>query len=162
MNYCGGPRAVGALIIDVQEHYLQQLPLASQKRLLHENLRVVDLMAHAGLPVAYVEHDSFGPTHSELLERILELPASQRARFTKFGFDSFDDKRLTPWLRERGVQTLALCGQRVSVCMRQSAWSAPKKGFRPVLIEQASYDTKTYHWHPQADGACVETLDELF
>ena len=65
------------------------------------------------------------------------LPLEGAANFPKWAGSAFVNPDLDPWLRKRGVETLALCGLMAKACIRATAMDALKRGYGVVLIADA-------------------------
>ena len=68
------------------------------------------------------------------------LPGENDAVFIKQYPSAFFGTGLDAWLRERGIDTLYICGYSTSGCVRASALDALQHGFIPMTVSDASAD----------------------
>lgn len=78
-------------------------------------------------PADFAFHPDFQPTAADVVVR------KRRA-------SAFFDTELVDELRERSIDTLLICGQTTSGCVRASAVDAYSHGFHVVIVEDAVFD----------------------
>jgi len=69
---------------------------------------------------------------SQIVESLAPLPGELLVR--KTAPSGFFGTALAPWLANRAVQTLVICGAVTSGCVRASAVDAMCHGFRPIVL----------------------------
>jgi nicotinamidase-related amidase len=63
------------------------------------------------------------------------IPFGDAKYFPKWGGDSFGNPKLEPWLREKNIKTLVICGLMARACVTATVKSALKRGFSVYLID---------------------------
>lgn len=134
------------LVIDVQnEYFTGRLPITYPKDCLDNILKAMDHSARAGVPVVVIQHTApskDSPTfrkgsdewklHSEIDRRkrdiLIEKPLP----------GSFIGTELEKWLRENGIERVAICGYMAQMCCDTTARQAFHLGFQVDLLSDAT------------------------
>lgn len=135
------PRAL--LVIDVQnEYFTGALPIVHPAGHLERILEVMDA-ARGKMPVVVVQHEmAEGPIfrkgsrewelHSEVADRPRDLLVAKALP------GSFTNTPLEKWLRERGVDTVAIAGYMTHMCCDTTARQAAHLGLRAEFLSDAT------------------------
>ena len=83
--------------------------------------------ARKGQPDDYAIFEAFAPRDSELV-------------ITKERASGFYGTALTAYLVEQGCDSVIVCGESTSGCVRASVVDAYSNGFHPVVVEECVYD----------------------
>lgn len=134
------------LVIDVQgEYFTGLLPVTHPQGSLDNILRVMDAAQAHAIPVVVVQHGSLQPDapafrpggpgwelHPEVARRPrdLLLPKNLPGSFTNTGLEA--------WLRERGVETVVICGYMTQMCCDTTARQAFHLGFGVEFLSDAT------------------------
>jgi maleamate amidohydrolase len=109
----------------------------------------------AGLPVFYTTMDTRPDSHTRVnatrRQRVTREPALYEIRsdfkaqpgdvvITKQRASAFFGTPLTAHLTQLGVQTIIICGESTSGCVRASAVDAYSHGYHVVLVEECCFD----------------------
>ncbi len=133
------------LVIDVQnEYFTGALPITHPAGHLETILRVMDTVA-GRVPTIVVQHHMAGPeppifqrgSHAwELHPEIAKRPHELLVEKTLPG--SFTGTCLEAWLRERGIETLAISGYMTHMCCDTTARQAVHRGFTVEFLRDAT------------------------
>lgn len=137
------------VLVDVQQEYVDG-PLEIQYPPLADSLaqigRAIDVAQDADLPIVVVQHRSgvgapiFDPTgpryalHPEIERRRTDTWLT----LTKAFGSVFADTDLTPWLRERAIDTVTLVGYMTNNCILASAADAAPHGLAAEVLSDAT------------------------
>ncbi len=144
-------------VIDMQRYFLEEEAdayLGAPASLMRNVIGLTDAFRRAGRPVVFTRHAHRrgsdagqmgrwwdgrlpweGERQSELVDGI--APRDGELLITKERYSAFEGTGLEAWLRERGVQTLVLCGVMTNLCVETSARHAFMKEIQPVVVEDA-------------------------
>ena len=135
------------LVIDVQGEYFPggALPVTHPAGSLDRILVAFDAATARGLPVIAVQHVSDGPEarafrrrtpgwalHPEVARRPRALLLEKRLP------GAFTGTELEAWMREAGVDTLAICGYMTQMCCDTTARQAVHRGHRVEFLSDAT------------------------
>lgn len=85
-----------------------------------------------------------GERQSELIDGL--EPADGERIITKVRYSAFEGTDLDSWLRERGVDTLVVCGVMTNLCVETTARHSFMKDMQPVIVEDACASSNSkYH-----------------
>jgi nicotinamidase-related amidase len=138
------PRAL--LAIDVQnEYFTGALPITHPHGHLSRVLETVDAAAAAGTPVVAVRHHQPDPAsplfrkgspawelHPELARRPHDLLLDKALP------GCFTNTVLDDWLRERGIDTIAIAGYMTHICCDTTARQAMHRGYKVEFLSDAT------------------------
>ena len=150
------------LVIDVQnEYFTGALPITHPAGHLAQILKVMDA-AEGKIPTVVVQHHSAEPDSpffrkgSQAWELHPEVAGRPRdLRIEKSLPGSFTGTPLEGWLRERGIDTVAIAGYMTHMCCDTTARQAFHRGFRVEFLSDA---TGTL---PLSNAAGSVTAEEL-
>jgi nicotinamidase-related amidase len=134
------------LVIDVQnEYFTGRLPVTYPEGSLDNILKAMDYAAVVGMPVAVIQHTApskDSPTfrkesdgwrlHPEVAKR------KRDALMEKSLPGSFTGTKLEKWLREKGVERVAICGYMAQMCCDTTARQAFHLGFQVDFLSDAT------------------------
>lgn len=157
------PVAAPALIvIDVQEGFDDPVWGPTVNPACEANVaRLIDAWATAQAPIVVVRHDSTTPgsplnpasSGNALKPAVAAAPAAVTiAKRVNSAF--LGDPELDPWLRERGIGAIVLCGIQTNMCVETTARMGGNLGYEVVVPLDA---TRTFDLATTLpDGARVE------
>ncbi len=132
------------LVIDVQNAYFSGMlkvthPLGS----LENILMVMDKAEAAGLPVVVIQHASSTMAAFQKGSKAWELhpDIARRKRdvlIEKAWPGSFTGTSLDAWLRERGIETIVICGYMTQMCCDTTSRQAAHLGFSVEFLSNAT------------------------
>jgi nicotinamidase-related amidase len=127
--------------------------------------QLVDAWRRRGEPVVFVRHDSVQPgsplspghpgnAFKDVLTGEPDLLVTKRVNSSFLG-----DPPLEPWLRERGIDGIAVCGIQTNMCCETTARMGGNLGFavRFVLDATHTFDLRG----PDGAVICAETLAKV-
>lgn len=129
------------LVIDIQNKYLKTIIQQDKEIALYIINLLIDLFRKNEFPVIRIYHDNredgFGPGTEEF-----EYPASVRiikedARIVKNYSDSFNKTDLDYILREKGCNTLFLCGLSAIGCVLATRIGAQNHDYRAFIVKDS-------------------------
>ena len=134
------------LVIDVQnEYFVGKLPVSYPENSLANVLRAMDAALIAGIPVVVLQHTAPQPDSSvfrrgslewQLRSEVAVRPRSALIHKTLPG--SFTGTDLEAWLRERGIDTVAISGYMTQMCCDTTARQALHLGFKVEFLSDAT------------------------
>ncbi len=133
------------LVIDVQNEYFTGcLPVTYPKDSLENILKAMDYAAEVGMPVVIIQHtapSNDSPTfrrnsdewklHPEIEKRKCDILIEKNLP------GSFTGTELEKWLREKGVERVAICGYMAQMCCDTTARQAFHLGFQVDFLSDA-------------------------
>ena len=133
------------LVIDVQnEYFAGHLPITFPEGSLENILKAMDFSARAGMPVAVIQHSAAAassPTFRKGSEEWKLHPEIERRKrdilIEKSLPGSFTGTGLEKWLREAGVERVAICGYMAHMCCDTTARQAFHLGFQVDFLSDA-------------------------
>jgi nicotinamidase-related amidase len=136
------PRAL--LVIDVQnEYFTGALPITHPAGHLERILEVMDAARASRTPVVVVQHETAagpifrkGSPEWELHPEIAGRPHDLLIQKTLPG--SFTGTELEPWLRGRGIDTVAIAGYMTHMCCDTTARQAAHLGLKSEFLNDAT------------------------
>jgi len=162
--------ALAVLVVNVNRDLVAHNLPEDGRRLAARLGAMSELLALArrrGLPVAYAmdahlpddwefrvraPHGIAGTPGAEVAPEIAPQPGD--ALFYKRGYDAFYETGLDPWLREKGIERLAIVGGPTNVDVRHTVVSAYNYRYRPIVVKDCT-DASTEEFS-------VETLQDMF
>lgn len=134
------------LVIDVQnEYFTGRLPVTYPKDSLDNILKAMDHSARAGIPVVVIQHTAPSKDsttfrrnsdewklHPEIEKRKCDILIEKNLP------GSFTGTELEKWLREKGVERVAICGYMAQMCCDTTARQAFHLGFQVDLLSDAT------------------------
>lgn len=151
------------LVIDVQnEYFTGKLPVTYPSGSLQNVLNAMDAAAQAGVPVVVIQHAAPSPDsdtfrkgsdgwqlHPEITGRKYDGSIHKNLP------GSFTGTELETWLRERGIDTVVICGYMTQMCCDTTARQALHLGFN---VEFLSDGTGTLGFSNNAGSVSAEEL----
>jgi nicotinamidase-related amidase len=151
------------LVIDVQnEYFTGKLPVTYPSGSLQNILSAIDSAQAREVPVVVVQHGAPQPDSStfrkgsaewELHPEIAARPHDVLIHKSLPG--SFTGTELEPWLRRRGIETVAIAGYMTQMCCDTTARQALHLGFGVEFLSDA---TGTLGFENEAGKASDEEL----
>lgn len=134
------------LVIDVQnEYFTGKVPVTYPPGSLRNILRVMDVATSAGVPVVVIQHAALSPKsetfrkgsdgwqlHPEVAQRNCDVVIEKNLP------GSFTGTSLEAWLRERGVDTVVICGYMTQMCCDTTARQAVHFGMNVEFLSDAT------------------------
>lgn len=134
------------LVIDVQnEYFFGKLPISYPQGSLDNILRVMDAAAGNHIPVMVIQHtaksDASPVFRKGSPEWDLHPEVRKRHRdvlLEKKWPDSFTETNLEEWLKNKGIDTLTICGYMTQMCCDTTARRAFHLGFAVEFLSDAT------------------------
>ena len=134
------------LVIDVQnEYFTGRLPVTFPESSLGNILKVMDHAVRVGMPVVVIQHTAPSqdtPTfrkgsdewelHAEVEKRNHDILIEKNLP------GSFTGTELEKWLREQGIERVAICGYMAQMCCDTTARQAYHLGFQVDILSDAT------------------------
>lgn len=134
------------LVIDVQnEYFTGRLPVTFPEGSLNNILKAMDHAACVGTPVAIIQHTApskdsptFGKgskewkLHPEVEKRKRDILIEKNLP------GSFTGTELEKWLRDQGIERIAICGYMTQMCCDTTARQAFHLGFQVDFLSDAT------------------------
>lgn len=134
------------LVIDIQnEYFTGRLPVTYPEGSLDNILKAMDHAACVGMPVAVIQHTApskDSPTfrkgsdewrlHPEVEKRKRDILIEKNLP------GSFTGTELDKWLREQGIERVAICGYMTQICCDTTARQAFHLGFQVDFLSDAT------------------------
>ncbi len=134
------------LVVDVQnEYFTGRLPTTYPKDSLDNILKAMDHAARVGMPIVVIQHTA--PSKDSLTFRRDSDEWKLRPEIEKRKRDvlieknlpgSFTGTELEKWLREKGIERVAICGYMAQMCCDTTARQAFHLGFQVDLLSDAT------------------------
>ena len=151
------------LVIDVQNEYFSgALPVTHPAGSLLKILGTMDAARQAGVPVVVIQHAAPQPDSTvfrkgsrewELRPEVAERPRDVLIHKSLPG--SFTGTELEAWLRQRGIDTVAIAGYMTQMCCDTTARQAVHLGFNVEFLSDA---TGTLDFTNEAGKVSAEEL----
>jgi len=134
------------IIIDIQYDYFPggNMELAGAEEASLRAREALEYFRSRGLPVVHIRHTSTRPGATFLLPESAGAeihpnvaPAGNEPVVVKHYPNSFRETQLLEYLRNAGVERLALAGMMTSMCVDATARAAFDLGFQNVLLHDA-------------------------
>lgn len=122
--------------------------------------RLAAAWAAAGAPIVVVRHDSTSPAsplhpsspgNAVKAEALVAGPAAIIAKSVNSAF--YGEPALEPWLRDRGIASVVLCGIQTNMCVETTARMAGNLGFDVTVALDA---TRTFDLEAEMPDGAVE------
>jgi nicotinamidase-related amidase len=134
------------LVIDVQnEYFTGRLPVTFPEGSLDNILKAMDHAARVGMPVVVIQHTApskDSPTFRRGSEEWKLHPEIERrgrdVLIEKNLPGSFTETDLEKWLREKGIERVAICGYMTQMCCDTTARQAFHLGFHVDFLSDAT------------------------
>lgn len=134
------------LVIDVQnEYFTGRLPITYPKDSLDNILKAMDYAAIEGMPVVVIQHTApskDSPTFRKGSEEWKLHPEIEKRKrdvlIEKSLPGSFTGTELEKWLREKGIERVAICGYMTQMCCDTTARQAFHLGFQVDFLSDAT------------------------
>lgn len=134
------------LVIDVQnEYFTGALPITHPSGHLERILRAMDSATDREVPIVVIQHTFTGPDKPffhkgtdgwQLHPEVAVRPRAHWIEKTLPG--SFTGTDLESWLRDRGIDTVAVSGYMTHMCCDTTARQAAHLGFRVEFLSDAT------------------------
>lgn len=134
------------LVIDVQnEYFTGRLPVTYPKDSLGNILKAMDHAAGVGMPVVVIQHTApskDSPTFRKGNDEWKLHPEVEKRKhdvlIEKNLPGSFTGTDLEKWLREKGIERVAICGYMTQMCCDTTARQAFHLGFQVDFLSDAT------------------------
>jgi nicotinamidase-related amidase len=134
------------VVIDVQESFIGKLPLDWREPLVERMAFLMKVAAALEIPMLAtaedMDHD--GPLVPALVE---QLPASAPQVFNKMIFGLASQPEILHAVEATGRDTVVLVGLETDVCIAQSALGLQQRGYRVVVVTDATASPPPHHEH---------------
>lgn len=133
------------LVIDVQQHFLDKLPLDVRGPLVQRMGWLMRVAGLLGIPIIATAEDieRDGPLVPALAER---LPKGARV-YNKMVFGLMAQADIRKAVEATGRDTFVLVGLETDVCIAHSAFGLADAGYRPIVIDDACSTPPPHHEH---------------
>ena len=156
---------IAALLIDMQKCFIEDLKQGEEEKIVPCQIKIIDdFCVKRGIPLIVLEYSGCGTTIRLLRDKISEVPKLKI--ITKTNDDGFINTDLLSHLKTRGVDTLLLMGINADYCVRSTAKSAIRQGYK-IVTSKKLIAGKPYHsrnksgdWYAQ-NGAFYADMDSL-
>lgn len=89
-------------------------------------------------PVHCVRDTPGAQLHPDVAREQIDAVVDAGRERDREGYSGFEDTRLEELLRERGVETVHVCGLALDYCVKETALDAARKGFHVVVHRDAT------------------------
>lgn len=139
-------RSTGLLVVDVQKDVIGESINGEQT--VGNVAELVRKARAAGIPVVWVRHHDQGLVQgSDGWQIVDELkPAEGEPIVEKAYGDSFADTDLADRLREKGIDSLVLCGAQSDACIRSTFYGGVYRGYPMTLVTDAHTTADMREW----------------
>lgn len=134
------------LVIDVQnEYFTGKLPISYPSGSLDNILQVMAIAHEQGMPIVVVRHtqpqadtpifrqgSQEWQIHAEVAQRPYSFLIDKKVP------GSFTDTQLETWLRNKGIDTVVICGYMTQMCCDTTARQASHLGFSVEFLSDAT------------------------
>lgn len=129
------------VIIDVQNRYMPFIPPRDKEMGVHFINMLIELFRGKDLPIVRIYHRDAENGSVEGTEQF-EYDASvqiksEDTQIIKIYSDSFNKTNLDEVLKERGINTLFLCGQSAVGCVMATRTGAFNHDYKPFIVKDA-------------------------
>ncbi len=136
----------GLLLVDIQNDYFKpgKFELCGMEEAAHNAQRLLTAFRRAGLPLIHIQHQSLrqgapffvpGTNGVEIHPSVQPLPGEIVQ--VKHVPNSFKETEVADLLREKGVETLIICGAMSHMCIDATTRAAFDFGFQCIVAEDA-------------------------
>ena len=131
------------LVIDAQPAFYGRAPVPAQADVLARAAWLAGVATALGVPVVVTEEDAArnGPTDPAI---IAALPAGTPI-LAKLVFGAADQRDILAAIEAHGRRTAVLIGLETDVCVAHSALGLLDRGFRVVVVDDATYSPGAMH-----------------
>ena len=133
------------VIIDIQSFYFEKglLPLVGSVEASLRAKAVLETFRARGLPVIHIRHESKKAEEEgkandpQYAIHPNVAPVAGEKVVTKNFSNSFRETDLLPYLREKQIHTLVMCGMQTHMCLEAAARAAADYGFEVTVVHDA-------------------------
>ena len=154
------------LVIDAQDSFKLPPRWALRDNPAFERNVAALLAAHraAGKPVVYFLHTDSDPGFEETSSHFRVMPGLEprptEPTFVKRTRNCFTSTPLLPWLLERGIRRIAICGIQTEQCCETTARVARDLGFTVDFVTEATLTFPIPHPDRPGEALGVEAIRE--
>ncbi|MGF7118700.1 cysteine hydrolase family protein [Methanobacterium oryzae] len=134
------------LVIDVQNEYFKgKLPVTHPKDSFQNILKAIDSANEMKIPIILVQHSNLdkdaatfkiGTDEHDIHEEVLKRDFDKIIEKNLPG--SFTETDLEPYLNEKGIETVVICGYMAQMCCDTTARQAMHLGFNVEFLSDAT------------------------
>lgn len=152
------------IVIDVQEPFLDKLPVETSQRLVGRIAWLVGFATRLDVPLVVTAEDvpNCGETVPAIAER---FPAGTRT-FNKMIFGLAEDPDILAAVERTGRKTAILVGLETDVCVTHSALGLLEQGYRVVVVADATGSPQIGHriglTRMERAGVVIVSVKSLF
>lgn len=147
------------ILVDMQCHFIGQIRHSAKSSLIKNQQRILQSCQENDIPICVLEYIGSGETISRLAKKLKCVPRVRTIK--KCHDDGFRDTELDRVLENWGVSNILLMGINAEYCVKETAKSALKHGYRimtaPGLISgSAQHDpTDCIEWYTR-NGTLIQ------
>lgn len=159
---------LAVLLIDMQNHYLEDIKIEDKKNLIKNQKEVLEICMRKDIPVAVLEMCAKGKTAEELCLLIEKIP--RKSFFEKRGRSGFYETPLYDELVKWSINSVFLMGIYATSCVLTTAEDALEKKLKiftsgNVILDDFfpfdDYDNYEKNWY-RKNGIFTEKYHKLY
>lgn len=126
----GGKNRWAVILIDMQAGFLECISHRTQKKLIKNQVQVLEYCRLNSIPLIILEYEGYGRTHKKLMRKAKKIPKC--IIIQKCLNNGFTNPGLEKCLLELRIKTVLLMGINADYCVKSTGLSAIHHGFRIV------------------------------